>query len=183
MIISIILTIKNVYRTSSLMPYGFLSCPFLLSNSTLNATAIKQRTIEKKALRRKENANQIFSSFIPLEWETIFTALCFIPKMRLMRSPPSTHLMAINCLKHQLARRSASFALLQKGGKLMNYGRRITIKNPTKRSSLPIKTRQNDCWCRLKSDKTAPFRPAVPLEIHTLQRTTAPPPPLSLCLV
>ena len=99
----------------------------------------------------------------------------------------STHLMAINCLKHQLPASplTASFALLQKGGKLMNYDRRITIKNTTKRSSMPIKTRQNDCVCRLKSDKTAPFRPAVPLEIHTLQRTTAPPPsPLPMsCLI
>ena len=87
----------------------------------------------------------------------------------------STHLMAINCLKHQLPASplTASFALLQKGGKLMNYDRRITIKNTTKRSSMPIKTRQNDCVCRLKSDKMAPFLP----EIHTLLQITM------LCLI
>ena len=100
-----------------------------------------------------------------------FQRLMFYPENEAQAKPPpsSTHLMAINCLKHQLAGRSASFALLQKGGKLMNYGRRRTIKNTTKRSSMPIKTRQNDCCCRLKSDKTAPFLPAsIPLEIHTL---------------
>ena len=39
--------------------------------------------------RMEENIlAQIFVSFISLEWATIFSGLCFIPKMRLMRNPP-----------------------------------------------------------------------------------------------
>ena len=99
----------------------------------------------------------------------------FYPENEAHAKPTSTHLMAINFLKHQLARRPASFAWLQKGGKLMNYDRRIPIKNTTKRSSMPIKTRQNDLVCRLKPDKTPPFLPAaIRLQIHTLQQMTMP---------
>ena len=104
-----------------------------------------------------------------------FQRLMFYPENEAHAKPTSTHLMAINFLKHQLARRPASFAWLQKGGKLMNYDRRIPIKNTTKRSSMPIKTRQNDLVCRLKPDKTAPFLPAaIRLQIHTLQQITMP---------